>query len=70
MDCEKFMPTMPDKYYDLAIVDPPYFSGPERRVFYGSKNSPIGVNRFYRKSDKWNVPDKEYFTQLMRVSKK
>lgn len=24
---------MPDKSFDLAIVDPPYFSGPERRQF-------------------------------------
>ena len=24
MDCLKAMSEMPDKYYDLAVVDPPY----------------------------------------------
>ncbi len=24
IDCIEFMKTKPDKYYDLAIVDPPY----------------------------------------------
>lgn len=31
MDCMDGMKQFPDKYFDLAIVDPPYFSGPERR---------------------------------------
>lgn len=55
--------------FDLAIVDPPYFSGPERRQFYGSKVSKIGVNRLYAKSEKWEVPTAEYFDELKRVSK-
>lgn len=24
MDCMDYMRTMPDKYFDLAVVDPPY----------------------------------------------
>jgi len=27
MDCMEFMKDKPDKYYDLAIVDPPYGIG-------------------------------------------
>lgn len=46
MDCMDGMKQFPDKYFDLAIVDPPYFSGPERRRYYGRKVSPIGVQRF------------------------
>ena len=69
MDCMEGMKQFPDKYFDLAIVDPPYFSGPERREYYGEKISPIGVQRIYQKSIAWEVPDKEYFEALKRVSK-
>lgn len=69
MDCMDGMKQFPDKYFDLAIVDPPYFSGPERRGYYGRKVSPIGVQRFYEPSENWDVPGDEYFTELERVSK-
>lgn len=55
------MKKYPDNYFDLAIVDPPYFSGPEQREFYGNKISPIGVHRLYGKTTKWEVPGKDYF---------
>lgn len=61
MDCMDGMKQFPDKYFDLAIVDPPYFSGPEKRGFYGRNISPIGVKRTYKKMDKWNVPEKKVF---------
>ena len=35
MDCMEALRNIEDKYFDLAIVDPPYFSGPERREFFG-----------------------------------
>lgn len=63
------MQQMPDKYFDLAVVDPPYFSGPERRNFYGCQVSPIGVQRMYKQSEVWQVPDERYFDELRRVSK-
>lgn len=69
MDCMDGMKEFPDGYFDLAIVDPPYFSGPERRGFYGKKISPIGVQRIYKKSECWQVPDENYFKELFRVSK-
>ncbi|MCH5234493.1 MAG: site-specific DNA-methyltransferase [Muribaculaceae bacterium] len=68
-DCLDFLREMPDKSFDLAIVDPPYFSGPERRQFYGSRNSKLGVSRLYMKSKSWNIPTAEYFEELLRVSK-
>lgn len=39
------MSRYPDKYFNLAIVDPPYYSGPEKRKFYGSEFSKHGVKR-------------------------
>lgn len=68
-DCMDVMKRYPDNYFDLAIVDPPYFSGPEQRKFYGNKISPIGVHRLYGKTTKWEVPGKDYFDELFRVSK-
>lgn len=69
MDCMEGMRQFPDKYFSLAVVDPPYFSGPNKRGYYGHKVSPIGVDRVYEKTDDWEVPDKTYFDELMRVSK-
>ena len=68
-DCMGILRELPDKSFDLAIVDPPYYSGPEQREFYGRKVSNIGVKRLYAKSEKWKVPDSEYFRELERVSR-
>ena len=68
-DCIEYLPQFPDKYFDIAVVDPPYFSGPEKRNYYGRTVSPIGVQRHYKPSDEWCVPDKAYFDELARVSK-
>lgn len=69
-DCLEVLRDLPDNSFDLAIVDPPYYSGPERRGFYGKAFSTIGVDRVkYHKSDKWRVPGEEYFRELQRVSR-
>ena len=70
MDCMEYMRTLPDKAFDLAVADPPYFSGPERRGYYGRKVSPIGVRRDYPVSPKWDIPDAAFFTELDRVAKR
>jgi len=69
-DCMSFMARYHDKYFDLAVVDPPYgigFSDYER----GS--SGIKVKERYTKNGKkdWDkgIPTNEYFEQLFRVSK-
>lgn len=69
VDCMAAMREMPDKCFDLAVVDPPYFSGPEKRGYYGSKESKIGVHRDYPISPTWKIPGEEYFSELIRVSK-
>lgn len=53
VDCMDYMRTLPNKAFDLAVVDPPYFSGPEKRGYYGSKESEIGVRRDYPISPDW-----------------
>lgn len=37
MDCMEGMRQFPDDYFSLAIVDPPYFSGPNKRGYYGQE---------------------------------
>lgn len=70
VDCMDYMRMLPNKAFDLAVVDPPYFSGPEKRGYYGSKESKIGVHRDYPISPDWEVPAFDYFSELVRVSKK
>lgn len=70
-DCLPNMKEYPDQYFDLAVVDPPYFSGPERRGYYGSEVSSTKVKRrYYPVTDNWEVPSNEYFDELLRISKK
>ena len=72
MDCMEAMKEIPDNYFELAIVDPPYGIGESKK------------KRENTKSNKWNNPKKkihnikewdlqtpkqEYFDELFRVSK-
>lgn len=70
LDCMDGMKEIPDKYFDLAIVDPPYFKGPNKRRFYGRKVNKLNIKRRdYFQIEDWEVPDKQYFKELLRVSK-
>ena len=58
----ELMSRYPDKYFDLAIVDPPYG--------YGNKETKILNFRQNEQHREWNVaPSQEYFNELFRVSK-
>lgn len=70
-DCMDVMKQYSDKYFDLAIVDPPYFEGPNRTGYYGKGYSSLGVQRakYYDEIKSWSVPEAEYFAELQRVSR-
>ena len=36
-DCMEYMATVPDKYFDLAIVDPPYGINQEAKMRHSQK---------------------------------
>ena len=58
----EYMATVPDKYFDLAIVDPPYGIGMDgNNNWSGSKHE----------AKDWDndAPSIEYFNELMRISK-
>ena len=73
MDCMQGMKEYPDKYFDLAIVDPPYGDGLHAENG-GAKGWFTKYNQKVTKgSDKnieWDIkPTEEYFNELFRVSK-
>lgn len=60
MDCIEGMKKYPDKYFDLAVVDPPY----------GYRTEETKNINFRQLSKNWNIaPTNEYFDELKRVSK-
>lgn len=62
MDCMEGMKEIPDKYFELAIVDPPY-----RNV---SENQPTKDMRRNGDIEVFgDKPDSKYFEELFRVSK-
>lgn len=63
-DCMEGMKQIPDKYFDLAIVDPPYGID-VNKMNMGSRENVKPSNKEWDKE----VPNKEYFKELFRVSK-
>ncbi len=69
MDCMEGMKEFPDKYFELAIVDPPYGLG-DRLVEGGHKKNPMEKYRKDYEAKRWDkAPDYIYFNELFRVSK-
>lgn len=69
IDCMEYMSTVSDKYFDLAIVDPPYFKECEKEIFLGAAISTTGIKRNRFRSNHWNIPDQDYANKLVRISK-
>ena len=69
-DNMNLMARYPDNYFDLAIVDPPYGLGTKTTDGGSKKNSQTKFMKDIRRSN-WDnsTPNKEYFTELKRVSK-
>ena len=64
-DNMEVMKQYPDKYFDIAIVDPPY--GINRSKNFGAKE----FGWVQHKRSEWDseIPTKEYFEELFRISK-
>lgn len=60
---------LPDKCYDLAIVDPPYGINRDGQTTINCKNPKHNRKYFKRKGWDTEPPSKEYFQDLFRVSK-
>lgn len=65
MDCMDYMREIPDGFFHLAVVDPPYGLSPK-----STRGSGKLKNRTLNRGDmRWDVrPPAEYFDELFRVS--
>ena len=68
VDCLPFMKQCEDKQFDLAIVDPPYGIGMDKTHFK-TKSSNAKPTEYGKKDWDNAIPSKEYFNELLRVSK-
>jgi site-specific DNA-methyltransferase (adenine-specific) len=72
-DCMEGMARYPDKYFDLAIVDPPYGIGENgQRNVTGDRPTAKWKNpksQHYKTFDDSQIPNEDYFKELFRVSK-
>lgn len=71
MDCIQGMKHYPDKYFDLAVVDPPYGIGASDYKRGGTQygNSKAKCKVYTSKDWDKSAPGVEYFLELFRVSK-
>ena len=63
------MSRYPDKYFDLAIVDPPYGINRSGQIETFTKNPKHKRKHFENKGWDNETPTKQYFNELFRVSK-
>lgn len=63
MDCMEYMKSIPDKFFELAVVDPPYGIGED----WKKRNKGPSFKETTYKND--SIPSQEYFNQLFRISK-
>ena len=72
-DCLPAMKEMPDNEFSLAIVDPPYGIDivDQFKKTIKSESSMFNLSKGIKGSSEWdkNIPKKEYFDELLRVSK-
>lgn len=70
-DNMELMARYPDKYFDLAIVDPPYGIGfgEFNRTNKTSQGDRVKANKYKQSNWDDSIPSDEYFNELIRVSK-
>jgi len=71
-DCLDYMKDVPDKHFDLAIVDPPYGIGMDRYLAITKPSRPNSYTYNQKHKTKgWDKlkPEAIYFDELFRISK-
>ena len=75
IDCMEYMKTLPDKAFELAVVDPPYGNGggefsSRNGTRFGGRFDRYDKDKKFRKKSNWDyAPGEDYFKELFRVSK-
>ena len=72
IDCMEYMATLPDKAFDLAVVDPPYGIGIVEAI---RKSTTAGTSNMFKMTKgrdgsdfDGKIPDEAYFIELKRVT--
>jgi site-specific DNA-methyltransferase (adenine-specific) len=65
-DCMEIMSRYPDKWFDLAVVDPPY--GINRDKKQNKNEGKWGFKEYHKTEWDNKPPDKKYWDELFRVS--
>lgn len=63
-DCLQYMRSLPDKYFDLCIADPPYGINASKMTMGSGKNK-----HYIKKNWDSDIPTDEVFSEMFRVSK-
>jgi site-specific DNA-methyltransferase (adenine-specific) len=72
MDCMQYMQSIPDNYFELAIVDPPYgidLANMNMGAGKSKKSSKIQNRKWKPKNWDISTPNEDFFNELFRVSK-
>jgi len=69
IDCMEYIKTVPDKHFDLAIVDPPYGLSEDSHRQNERRSNLAKSKRYHDQVWKQFKPDEDYFRELHRVSK-
>lgn len=64
MDCMEYMKGIPNKFFDLAVVDPPYGISVTKMNMGGRNTIKPNLNKNWDSA----IPDDKYFKELFRVS--
>ena len=73
LDCMVGMREFPDKYFDLAVCDPPYGIGYDTQAETkgGQQYGKAATQKKHYHGGSWDVkPSQAYFSELLRVSKR
>lgn len=68
-DCMVGMARYPDRFFDLAIVDPPYGIGEDGGSNHSRGTKRAAATKFTPKNWDTSSPDELYFIELRRISK-
>jgi site-specific DNA-methyltransferase (adenine-specific) len=68
-DCLQYMKTFITNAFDLGLIDPPYFDGPQKLGYYGSNVSTIGIKRKGYEKVHWKLPTLQHYIEIKRVCK-
>jgi site-specific DNA-methyltransferase (adenine-specific) len=72
IDCMEYMAIIPDKHFDLAVVDPPYgldLANMNMGIGKTKKASKIQNRKWVAKDWDKETPNEHYFLELFRISK-